>query len=323
MLVSQTAIENQNLRVELIGLKRWTIPMIQDSLAKYSPHDSLLSHSCAAILRDKLKFADASVNVYPKGQLGLTKDFVVVAVIEPQDSGLIKYRPEFNDTLPQRKEWLRAWQIVEHESSAFQTAIQTPGFVQMDRSSLLADTMLKSTLPFQTFLRSHSRESDRRLALRTLRSDGNWKNRVVAVAMLRAFPQSDETWWALLEALRDPNGRVGGTAGQTLHGMTAGPVRKVDWRPATAALRVLLDGTSLFTYNSVLNTLARTKISPSMARALLSDGGNMVLAKLSSSSVSDKSAAYEFLQHISGKDWSAQSPNWKTWVNSLQPVHVM
>lgn len=296
--------------------------MIQDSLAKYSPHDSLLSHSCAWILRNKLKFADASVSVYPKGQLGLTKDFVVVTVIEPQDSGLIKYRPEFTDTLPQRKEWLPAWQVVEQESSAFQTAIQTPGFGEMSRSSLLADTMLRPALPLQTFLRSHNRESDRRLALRTLRFDGNWKNRVVAIAILRSFPERDETWWALFEALRDPNGRVGGSAGQTLHGMTAGLVRKVDWRPATATVRMLLDGTSLFTYNSVLNTLARAKINPMMARALLSNGGELVLAKLSSSSSSDRSAAYGFLRQISGMQWSAESDSWKAWVSSLQPVSV-
>jgi hypothetical protein len=323
LLASQTTLENQDLRVELIGLKKWTVPMIQDSLAKYAPHDSLLSHSCAAVLRDKLKFADASVTIFPKGQLGLIKDFVAVAVIEPQDSDLIKYRPEFKDTLPQRKEWLPAWQVVEHESEAFQLAIQTAGFMEMDRKSMLADKRLRSALPLQAFLKSHSRASDRRLALQTLKSDGNWRNRVVAIAMLRVFPETDATWWALLDALRDPNGRVGATAGQVLNGMSAGPVRQVDWRPATGTLRMLLDGTSLSSYNSVLNTLASTKISPSMARALLGGGGNMVLAKLASSSTSDRISAFRFLRQISGKNWIDTSSNWKTWVDGLQRVSVM
>src|SRR3954471_24095654 len=58
---AQTVLEKAQMRLELIGLKRWTIPMIQDSLHRYAPNDSLLSHACAAVLREKLKFADAAV----------------------------------------------------------------------------------------------------------------------------------------------------------------------------------------------------------------------------------------------------------------------
>jgi len=130
-------------------------------------------------LRAKLKFADASVEIIPKGQMGLAKDFVIVSVIEPQDSGLIKYRPEFKDTLPQRGEWLPAWQVVHSESQAFQTAIQTRGFMEMDAKSLLNNPLLAAALPLQTFLKSHHRASDRRLAIETLKSDGNWRNRMV------------------------------------------------------------------------------------------------------------------------------------------------
>jgi len=105
--------------------------------------------------------------------------------------------------------------------------------------------------------------------------------------------------------------------------MSLGIVRPVDWRPSAKTLRKVLDGTNLFVYNGVLTTLASTKISPSMARALLGGGGTMVLAKLASSSTSDRSSAFRFLRQISGKNWNDTSPNWKTWVNSLQRVSVM
>jgi len=35
----QAILENDQLRLELIGLKRWTVPMIQDSLSRYAPKD--------------------------------------------------------------------------------------------------------------------------------------------------------------------------------------------------------------------------------------------------------------------------------------------
>ena len=54
--------------VEMLGLRRWTIGMLQDSLAKYAPADSLQSHACAATLRYTLHFADAASTTWPKGR---------------------------------------------------------------------------------------------------------------------------------------------------------------------------------------------------------------------------------------------------------------
>ena len=51
--------------------------MIEDSLAAYSPTDSLTGHACAAILRGKLHFADASVNTF----IGFFKDTSLVLII--------------------------------------------------------------------------------------------------------------------------------------------------------------------------------------------------------------------------------------------------
>ena len=34
--------------IEVVGLERWTVQMIQDSMDRYSPGDSLQSHACAA-----------------------------------------------------------------------------------------------------------------------------------------------------------------------------------------------------------------------------------------------------------------------------------
>jgi hypothetical protein len=77
--------------------------MIQDSLRRYAPKDSLLSHACAAILREKLKFADASVVYHTTTIAGKPmKPYMAVTVVEPQDSGLIRYREPFRDSQPAR-----------------------------------------------------------------------------------------------------------------------------------------------------------------------------------------------------------------------------
>src|SRR5215211_2723443 len=34
---SQATLENDEMRLELIGLKQWTVPMIEDSLRRYAP----------------------------------------------------------------------------------------------------------------------------------------------------------------------------------------------------------------------------------------------------------------------------------------------
>ena len=92
-------LETPAARLELIGLKRWTLGMIQDSLARYAPGESLASHACAAILRQKLGFADAAAQYYSPSP-GSTKGYWAVPVVEPQDSARVRYRELPRDSLP-------------------------------------------------------------------------------------------------------------------------------------------------------------------------------------------------------------------------------
>src|SRR5207247_10808631 len=89
LLAPSTATAQQRFRtpqgiVEVVGLRRWTVQMIQDSAAKYAPGQDLASHACAAVLRLKLKFADASV-MYYRPDTGSSGGVLIVSVIEPQD----------------------------------------------------------------------------------------------------------------------------------------------------------------------------------------------------------------------------------------------
>lgn len=315
---AQAVLENEEMRLELIGLKRWTIPMIQDSLRRYAPRDQLLSHACAGVLRDKLKFADASVVYHTTSAVGApAKPYLAVTVVEPQDSALIRYRAPFRDSLPTRRGWAPALRVFESHNVAFQGAIQRPGFLSGSGRVGGADSTLRAALPLRRFLRERRTVGDRRLALATLATDGNSRNRVVAALLLSSFPESDSTWWALADALRDPNGMVNATASQVLATLARDRPRHVNWGPAAPSLRALLDGTNLFAHNAVMEVLASTHVSTALTRPLLGGGGFLVLAKLASEGPSERQAARHFLVQIAGHDLGDDPAPWRAWVRGL------
>jgi hypothetical protein len=315
---SQTILENDQMRLELIGLKRWTVPMIEDSLRLYAPKDSLLSHACAAVLREKLKFADASVVYYTTTIAGNPmKPYMAVTVVEPQDSGLIRYRGPFRDSLPARRTWAPMRAVFEKHNPAFQQAIQRPDFLWSDAPLRGADSALTPALPLRRFLRTHRTAKDRQLALTTLATDGNWQNRVGAIVLLANFSGSDSAWWALTDALRDPVGPVSGTAAQVLTALTRRAPRRVNWAPATQTVRAILDGTNLFAHNEMMEVLAATQVDPALARPLLKDGGYIVLAKLGSQGIAERQAARRFLVQVAGHDFGDAPAAWHEWLRGL------
>ena len=315
---AQAVLENDHMKVELIGLKRWTIPMIQDSLRRYAPDDSLLSHACAAVLREKLKFADASVVTYTNDVPGTwTKPYLAVTVIEPEDSALIRYRDPFPDSFPDRVNWAPARRVFERHNIAFQHAIQRPEFLLGKSVRSPRDSLLRQALPLRGFLASHATPRDRELALATLAKDRNWRNRVVAALVLANFANNDTTWWALADALRDPFGIVNGTAAQVLSSLRRGAPRRVNWVPAVPGLRALLDGTNLFAHDEIMLVLAATNIDTSLARPLLKNGGAIIIAKLRSQDVAGRHAAHEFLVAVAGRDLGDDPDRWDAWLHAL------
>lgn len=308
---AQRVLENDQMRLELIGLKRWTISMIQDSLSRHAPNDSLLSHACAAILREKLKFADASVTYYTTTSSGQAmKPYAAVTVIEPQDSALVRYRDVFQDSLPTRHEWKAVIAIFEDHNIAFQSAIQRAAFLLSDNPIAIDDSTIGPALPLRPFLRANRTAKSHRLAIATLSTDGNWRNRVAAAVLLANFGSDDSAWLALMEGLRDPEAAVRSTAVQVISALRSGAPRRVNWARERQTLRALLGGTNLFAHNEVMEVLAATQVDPALARSLLADNGHIVLAKLGSQGVSERQAARRFLVQAAGRDLGPDPAAW-------------
>jgi hypothetical protein len=72
-----------------------------------------------------------------------------------------------------------------------------------------------------------------------------------------------------------------------------------DWSPMVERLRFVVDGTNLFAFSGLLRALTATSISPTLAPALLANGGAMVRAKLGSADAEAKQSIRGFLAQLS------------------------
>jgi hypothetical protein len=323
---AQVGYDAQSGRVEVLGLHTWTLEMLQDSIRRRIPGQKLESAACMVTLRDSFHFADALVNAirYSAGEGAAVRNYLVVKLIEPQEAARVRWAPQPPDTftvlrpgyapvvLPTTDSLGRlfvgrlVWplQFYARDSAARAWALGDGGATQREDATRL-----------WRFLAEHRAEADRRMALAALRRDGFYANRVVAAAVLVNFADRDSTWWALTEALRDPNEAVRIAASTVLSEM---PVREVDWAPVAPTLRLLLGGTNLLAMEGVFTMLARTRVSPSLARSLLGGDGTWVLEHLRAEYPGGRKAAHALLVQLnSGQDLGISADAWARWIADL------
>jgi hypothetical protein len=311
---TQEVLETTTARVEVLGLKRWTVPMIQDSLARYAPQGSLTSHACAAILRMKLKFADASATTF--GRDGAGRELIVVAVVEPQDSALVHYRSPAPDSFPDMARYHAAIAVFRNHSQDFQHFIQDSAFLIAHAAPRSTDMRRNLMEPVRRLLLSEHGSAGRRRATKVLARDRNPYNRVMALLILSGFPQTDATWFTLADELRYPYGMVSGTASQIMTTLARYSPRTVDWSPALDGLEAVMAGTNLFAQSPLIEVLTRTKVARSLAPRLLRAGAPLLLARLRASPEAGRDLVRELLEQLSGEQYGQDVLAWTQWVES-------
>jgi hypothetical protein len=315
-------------KVEILGLQRWTADEVEAAVRRYAPEQSLFSSACQVILRDSLGFPAASVVAWlTETQPGKQVEEVLITLVEPHDSARVQYRPAPADALPARAEWNEALAPFTSERGlllgGFMNGLQSYGLVAAGEAEAAQKRMAgrrgaEEALRLWKFLEGRGSEGDRQLALWTLQHDGNQDNRMVALAVLSNFPEHDESWWAVLEALRDESERVRTAAQVTLSGLLQSGDREVDWAPAAPTLRHLLNGTNVSAFQEVLRVLTGTRIDPAVARSLLPESRALLLAHLQAEHWSPRRAARAFVAHVSGQDFGSDPKPWVQWVASLR-----
>jgi hypothetical protein len=303
--------------VEVLGLRRWTLAMLQDSLARYAPGDSLHRHSCAATLRYILGFADASAGQVEDRD---RRPRAVVVVREPQDSAGVRFRHLPADTTPGRAVWRPVSALIQARPVAYQLAVAaflegdtvlSPGRRSRDPGDHLAAASALA------FLRSRTAEADRRAAQRALRESPNELDRAVAALVLRNFGERDDTWRALVETMRESNGYAKMAAVAVVQRLPDRTHRPVDWGPVVPGIHAMLDGTSLNATMPLMQVLRQSGVGPAQARAFLRGGGEMVLTYLASGTPMYADFAHHLLVKLRGADLGKVPEPWRAWIASL------
>ena len=315
---AQTVIFVPGKRIEVVGLRRWTIPMIQDSLRKYADGVTLESHACAAALRYKLGFADASATNYGVWQ-GDSVQSIFISVVEPQDSARVNYRSAPMDTTAFLTEWASTSRLVDRNMGALAFVLDEISYRRAGRQLRPIPKQLDSTAveTFRSFLASHSRNADAVLAQRVLVNDPNDRSRIVAAAILANFTEKNTSLFSLVEAMRENDGRVKQIARQVLFNFAQDAPRRVDWKPATRGLHAILNGTSLFQAQSVMDLLVATRVNPALAGQLLKHGGQAVTDYLGAQHPWPRESAHKLLVALSGHDFGYAVPQWRHWIDTL------
>lgn len=302
--------------VEILGLHRWTLPMLQDSLARYAPGVPLQSHACAAVLRYRLRFADAASMTFEFGPDQPRR--IIVSVREPQDSVRVRYRMMPLDTTPGRPEWRRVTALIATRPGVFWRAVQAftavPGAPSIRYGTDADSAAVASVL---AFLHARTAEDDRAAAQEALSSSPKLYDRMVAALILANFPDRDDSYWALAETLRETDGLAKGVAGSVLLALARRSPRTVDWMPVADGIRAMLDGTSLFELPTLLEVLTRTNVGPAQARAFLHGGGEMLITYLGSRTEVLSSPSHALLVRLRGADLGALPGAWRAWISSL------
>jgi hypothetical protein len=312
------------VRVEILGLERWTRRMLEDSVAKYVPGQTLHDAACQIVLRRDLKFPETlvhEVHMYGAASAGGWPRFVSIRVVEPRSRHRVRWRRVPADSFET---------LLPDYASLVLPVTDSSGNIWMNR--LLAgsrggmgavpqgvagggDTTAQPTLdPVARFLAAHRSETDRQRAVTRLGRSGFYVNRLAAAFVLSNFPETDSTWHALVRALRDPNEAVRHASGVVLMRL---PRRPVDWTPVHDDLRALLGGTNLSVMDDLLRLLAQTRVSPTLASAVLRGNDAWVLRLLESEAPNTATAARAFLTAMNGgQDLGASPRVWRTWIGS-------
>lgn len=287
--------------------------MIRDTMAARAPGKPL--GECAAILV-QIGFPSASsARFVDEGRPPRT----VVTVVEPDDSARVKPRPVPTDSFPDRPEWSLATRLFVTHNRDFQAAIRsyTPGRVRgRGAGPASADSAVMAGM--WAFLDEHHSTDDFEAAIWVLAADANPTNQAVAAAILGNFADRDLAWWTLMDAQRSPHAAVAATSQQILSAMARRALRPVDWAPVLPSIRHLLQGTNVYLFAGTLEILTRTRISPSLASALLRDGaGDLLLAHLASQEDALRGPAHAFLVQLAGRDLGDDPVAWSRWIAEL------
>ncbi|MEO5815055.1 MAG: hypothetical protein ABIT20_07235 [Gemmatimonadaceae bacterium] len=309
----------------MIGLRRWSLEMIDDSLAKYAPGESLASHACIANLRYKLGFADANIigfDTLAIREIDTTRSGTMILLVrEPQDSARVHPVIRALDETPRHEEWRSVTTVFRSDLPLFLSFYQA--YLREEPSATPKGAASVRDSPdwaamTQVLAREHT-DSGFTKALHVLDHSPSNPDRSVAILILSRYPDREEAWRALLmAAVENHQWLDSGIAQEALQTMSARHPRPVDWTPVAPVIRNVLDGSALVALAPVIDVLLRTGVDRRSAPALLKDGGEVLTALLEVSSSEVARPAHDLLVKLRGEDLGNAPAPWRAWIGTLR-----
>lgn len=198
----ENAYDAGGMRVEVLGLKHWTLAGLQDTLARRFPEQTLHDDACMAVLRDSLGFADAQVLRLtiiggPRAKSPTERrDYLIIKVVEPQDSALVAWMPSPSGVNAVRQDYASFVNasIKGGRGGSFDSNWLLPALSLYRRDSLpralgvAGHPQLKTDAErLWTFLDGSRSPASRDTALAALQGDALYLNRLMATAVLVNF----------------------------------------------------------------------------------------------------------------------------------------
>jgi hypothetical protein len=298
--------------VEVLGLRRWTVPMLVDSLRKYKPDVTLGDAACGVILRDSIGFQDAAVFRFRDGR-------VVLSIIEPWDSSRVALREAPDDGSVPEGPWIKLKDWREGDLSPIDYAAASFLRHRSGEEVAVEDADSSTVHDVWELLSRPAPASDLDAALAALATDSEPEVRRAVALYLVRYSDRDAAWRGLVAALRDPEWAVRTAAQASLRALRTSAGKKVDWAPAKGDLRHLLNGTTLVFHTEVVNLLLATETSAEMAREILSPAAaGLLLDELGARHEYVREPAHAFLKLAAEKDFGPDPAAWSEWEASLR-----
>jgi len=315
--VFSQVVKTEREKIEFIGLKKWNAQTLIDSIKLLNPGKPI--HACAGQMKDELGFSGVSVVSYSENNNNTPSLYTIVTVVE-DDKDKIHYLTKPPDSLSLLDQYKECADIMKKNSMIYYAGAQIynlykKGAIDSAENQLKYFRMeLKDVQPFWNYLSSKNSVADMNLAIWVLNNDANLLNRQIAFAILSNFNNYDATWWTILQQQRFKKTPLRRPAMLALTSLCKNP-RKVDWTPAVESIKSILQGTNLFALNKTLEALTKTKISPDLADAVLTDSGNLIYAYLNAEHAITKKRAVDFIKQISGDKSLENAEDCKLWLS--------
>ena len=324
---SAVQLERTNGTLEILGLHRWTLRMLEDTLKEAGcdlrGRQSLVA--CATVLQRSFKFPEATL-VSPPPVQG-TGSYSILSLVEPQDSARVRSRALGSEVKGGRADWEPFRTLMRENENVFRFLVESAFYPDFDFKkphpievrAYISQRGRDSVLyhRWSKFLREHRTANGYATAVNVLQHSQNRNDRRIAMLIIMPFVQDTVTWQTLFNALLERDSGIRLDAAKSLGVLAQAGHRPPTWSSIAPAVHAILNGTNPGELHTIVAVLRTLKVGPEQGRLFLNGGGYMLLAYAGAKHPSFHQPALHLLRLLSGEDYGADLSRWAGWVTSL------